>query len=147
MTLENTRVQRSEGPDGETKKGAPDFRGTWALRFEGSWSDGTECVFRTVTGQRRRVNQQVVAAEEVRLESCHAGVKLGIHERERLSQLSQRLVRIPLILVEKLGKTFTDVPKLVLRQGSKSQNSSLPSPPPPHGVLRVSFLASTEVSM
>ncbi|GBM04947.1 hypothetical protein AVEN_2071-1 [Araneus ventricosus] len=32
----------------------------------------------------------------------------------------------PPILVEKLGKEFTDVPKFVLRQGSKSQNSTHP---------------------
>ncbi|GBN60396.1 hypothetical protein AVEN_42433-1 [Araneus ventricosus] len=32
----------------------------------------------------------------------------------------------PPILVEKLGKAFTDVPKFVLRQGSKSQNSCNP---------------------
>ncbi|GBM07251.1 hypothetical protein AVEN_25503-1 [Araneus ventricosus] len=37
-----------------------------------------------------------------------------------------RHVFSPPILVEKLRKVFTDVPKFVLRQGSKSQNSSLP---------------------
>ncbi|GBM54670.1 hypothetical protein AVEN_6948-1 [Araneus ventricosus] len=59
--------------------------------------------------------------------------------------MSQRLVYIPLISVEKIGKSFTDVPQFVLRQGSKSQNSSYtpPPPPPPHGGFRVSFLAST----
>ncbi|GBM96037.1 hypothetical protein AVEN_179714-1 [Araneus ventricosus] len=73
-------------------------------------------------------------------------VKLSVHEKERLSHLSQQLARISLILVEKLGKTFTDVPKFVLRLGSKSQNSSHPSPSPPHWGFRVSFLPSTRGS-
>ncbi|GBN46663.1 hypothetical protein AVEN_151749-1 [Araneus ventricosus] len=38
-----------------------------------------------------------------------------------------RPIFFPPILVEKLGKAFTDVPKFVLRQGSKSQNSSHPN--------------------
>ncbi|GBN78544.1 hypothetical protein AVEN_53513-1 [Araneus ventricosus] len=53
-------------------------------------------------------------------------LKLGVHEKERLSHLSQQLVCFPLILAEKLGRPFTDIPKCVLRQGSKSQNSSHP---------------------
>ncbi|GBO42690.1 hypothetical protein AVEN_99487-1, partial [Araneus ventricosus] len=44
----------------------------------------------------------------------------------------------PPILVEKLDKAFTDVPKFVLRKGSKSQNSYYPDSSP----FRVSFLAS-----
>ncbi|GBN56330.1 hypothetical protein AVEN_270066-1 [Araneus ventricosus] len=47
-------------------------------------------------------------------------LKLGIDEKARLSHLSQQPVCFPLILAEKLGRPFTDV----LRQGSKSQNSS-----------------------
>ncbi|GBO18827.1 hypothetical protein AVEN_53769-1 [Araneus ventricosus] len=62
----------------------------------------------------------------------HRDLKLGIHEEERLINLSQQLVCIPLILVEKLSKTFTDVSKFVLRQGSKSQSFTHSSPPPPH---------------
>ncbi|GBM37168.1 hypothetical protein AVEN_56340-1 [Araneus ventricosus] len=87
---------------------------------------------------------------------CHVTVtlseltaQLGIHEEERLSHLSQQLARISLILVEKLGKTFTDVPKFVMRLGSQSWNSSHPissSTTPPHGGFRVSFLASTRGS-
>ncbi|GBM18407.1 hypothetical protein AVEN_72746-1 [Araneus ventricosus] len=70
-------------------------------------------------------------------------IKLGIHDKAKLCHLSQQLVFIPPILVKKLGKTFTDVPKFVLRQGSKSQNSSHPNSSFPHGEFRVSFLAST----
>ncbi|GBN22936.1 hypothetical protein AVEN_273587-1 [Araneus ventricosus] len=68
---------------------------------------------------------------------------MGIHEKEWLRNWSKQLLCIPLILVEKLGKSFTDVPKFVLRQGSKSQKSAHYSPFPPHGRFRVSFLAST----
>ncbi|GBL75349.1 hypothetical protein AVEN_194554-1 [Araneus ventricosus] len=54
-----------------------------------------------------------------------------------------RPVYSPPILVEKLGKVFTDVPNFVLRQGSKSQNSSHPNFSSPTRGFRVSFLAST----
>ncbi|GBM68810.1 hypothetical protein AVEN_22281-1 [Araneus ventricosus] len=50
---------------------------------------------------------------------------------------------LPRRQVEKLGKAFADVPKFVLRQGSKSQNRTHPSPLPPHGGIRVSFLPSS----
>ncbi|GBM89685.1 hypothetical protein AVEN_23588-1 [Araneus ventricosus] len=69
-------------------------------------------------------------------------LKLGILTKERLSHLSRQVVCIPLILVEKLGKTFTNVPKFVLRQGSKSQHSSHTSLLLPFG-FRVALLAST----
>ncbi|GBN35848.1 hypothetical protein AVEN_245919-1 [Araneus ventricosus] len=36
---------------------------------------------------------------------------------------------------QKIGKSFTDVPMFLLRQGSKSQNS--PTHPPPHGRFQV----------
>ncbi|GBM05916.1 hypothetical protein AVEN_135280-1 [Araneus ventricosus] len=65
----------------------------------------------------------------------HSVIKLGTHEKERLNHLPQQLVCIPLILVEKLDKSFTDVPTLVLRQGSKSQNPSYPrSSSPTRGI-------------
>ncbi|GBN52228.1 hypothetical protein AVEN_184556-1 [Araneus ventricosus] len=38
-----------------------------------------------------------------------------------------RPVFVPPILVEKLGKAFTDIPMFVLKQGSKSQNSCHPN--------------------
>ncbi|GBN43205.1 hypothetical protein AVEN_28829-1 [Araneus ventricosus] len=47
-------------------------------------------------------------------------LKLDIHEKERLSHLPPKMVCVLLSLVEKLGKSFTDVPKFVLRQVSKS---------------------------
>ncbi|GBM27105.1 hypothetical protein AVEN_189875-1 [Araneus ventricosus] len=53
-------------------------------------------------------------------------LNLGIHEKAKLCHLFLRAVFSPPILVEKLGKTFTDVPKFVLRQGSKSQTFSHP---------------------
>ncbi|GBN56773.1 hypothetical protein AVEN_192882-1 [Araneus ventricosus] len=79
----------------------------------------------------------------IHLERWVIKLKLGIHEKERLSHLSQQLVYIPLIVVEKLGKSFTYVPKFVLTQSSKTQNSSHPTPPPSYGGIRVSFLALT----
>ncbi|GBO00240.1 hypothetical protein AVEN_13082-1 [Araneus ventricosus] len=49
----------------------------------------------------------------------------------------------PSILDERIGKAFTDVPKFVLRRGSKSQNFTyLPLLSPTRG-FRVSFPAST----
>ncbi|GBO07444.1 hypothetical protein AVEN_251445-1 [Araneus ventricosus] len=69
--------------------------------------------------------------------------KLGIHEKERLSHLSEQLVCIPHILVEKLGKSFTAVPKFVLRQGSKSQNSYQPRFLFPHAEFS-SFISSLD---
>ncbi|GBM65032.1 hypothetical protein AVEN_68953-1 [Araneus ventricosus] len=55
-----------------------------------------------------------------------------------------RIVRDPTRhLFEKVGKTFMDVPKFLLRQGSKSQNSSHPLSSSPTLGFRVSFLAST----
>ncbi|GBN31546.1 hypothetical protein AVEN_186873-1 [Araneus ventricosus] len=65
---------------------------------------------------------------------------MGIHEKEKLNHFPQQLVCIPLISVEKIGKAFTNIPKIALRQGSNSQNSSILSP---HEGFRVSFLAST----
>ncbi|GBL84423.1 hypothetical protein AVEN_117185-1 [Araneus ventricosus] len=50
-------------------------------------------------------------------------LKLGIHEKTSCPKTGFYSA----ILVEKLGKAFTDVPKFVLRQSSKLQNSSHPS--------------------
>ncbi|GBM44631.1 hypothetical protein AVEN_37118-1 [Araneus ventricosus] len=55
----------------------------------------------------------------------NVNLKLGIHEKAKLCRMSQDRF-FPPILVEKLGKAFADVPKFVLRQGSKSQNSCHP---------------------
>ncbi|GBN98228.1 hypothetical protein AVEN_266603-1 [Araneus ventricosus] len=69
-------------------------------------------------------------------------LKLGIHLQPSYA-ICPKPVFFPPTLVEKLGKAFTDVPKFVLRQGSKSQNSTYPpSSSPQHGRFRVSFLPS-----
>ncbi|GIY01068.1 hypothetical protein CEXT_420501 [Caerostris extrusa] len=41
------------GPRWRNKERGPRLPGTWALKFEGSWSDGTECVFRVQQIARR----------------------------------------------------------------------------------------------
>ncbi|GBN66115.1 hypothetical protein AVEN_183599-1 [Araneus ventricosus] len=51
--------------------------------------------------------------------------KLGIHLKYSHA-ICPKPVSFPPILVEKLGKAFTNVPKFVLRQDSKSQNSCHP---------------------
>ncbi|GBN35956.1 hypothetical protein AVEN_54228-1 [Araneus ventricosus] len=52
-------------------------------------------------------------------------LKLGIQENS-IFDICAKTRFSPPILVEKLGKAFTDVPKFVLRPGSKSQNSYHP---------------------
>ncbi|GBM70000.1 hypothetical protein AVEN_155706-1 [Araneus ventricosus] len=52
------------------------------------------------------------------------------------------------ILVEKLGKAFMDVPKYILRQGSKSQNSTHPYSSSSHsGEFEFHFYPRPEVPM
>ncbi|GBN29879.1 hypothetical protein AVEN_178985-1 [Araneus ventricosus] len=68
-------------------------------------------------------------------------------QRQRMRQQQKLVERAQSEkVIKKLDKTFTDVPKFVLRRGSKSKNSSHPFPPTPHGGFRVSFLDSTRGS-
>ncbi|GBO38911.1 hypothetical protein AVEN_57603-1, partial [Araneus ventricosus] len=69
-------------------------------------------------------------------------LKLSIHEKVR-SAICPKSVFSPIHLVEKLGKAFIDVPKFVLRHGTKSQNSTHPdSSSPTRGIS--SFISSLD---
>ncbi|GBN15254.1 hypothetical protein AVEN_256523-1 [Araneus ventricosus] len=70
------------------------------------------------------------------------GVKLGIHEKI-IYAICPKNGFIPPILVEKLGKAFTDVPKFVLRQSSKSRNSCHPDSSSPKRRIS-SFISSLD---
>ncbi|GBL98283.1 Lysosomal alpha-glucosidase [Araneus ventricosus] len=62
-------------------------------------------------------------------------INLGIHEKLKSYHLAQRVVSSPPIQIDRLGRSFTEAPKFVLRilvsEGSKSQTNSralFPSP-------------------
>ncbi|GBM15479.1 hypothetical protein AVEN_142135-1 [Araneus ventricosus] len=59
------------------------------------------------------------------IECACRGAVVGIHEKANCV-ICPKTGFSPPILVEKLGKAFSDVPKFVLRLGSKSQNSCHP---------------------
>ncbi|GBM40005.1 hypothetical protein AVEN_217602-1 [Araneus ventricosus] len=78
----------------------------------------------------------------LRVITKHSTVMLGIHEKASYV-ICPNIGFFPSILVEKLGKAFTDVPKVHLRQDSKSQKSCHPdSSSPTLGIS--SFISSLD---